>query len=185
MADTSIGNLDADVIISHWPPVKGPGCKVSRVVLGGIAHRVAAAKAGCSALVQSLCHLLEAEVAYRWKSIFKGDAFYNIPRVRALHNDAEVPHQSTGTSSGHRRHQREAKLLSNNFPGIDEDCDFAKEPISTMSQIRLTVKYNVLLKMMKYLRWGRCRCRIASQPERGPTAMHMMAFRPAFDTSVL
>ena len=125
MADTSIGNLDADVLISHWPPVKGPGCKVSRVVLGGIAHCVTAAKAGCGALVQSLCHLLEAEVAYRWKPIFRGGAFYNPPPERGLH--FIIMQKSHGTSSGHRRHQTEAVLFSNNISGIDEVCDFAKE----------------------------------------------------------
>ncbi len=66
VADASIGDLDADVLLSYWPPVEGPGRQVARVVLGGVSYCVAAAELGCGALVQSLGQLLEAEVACRW-----------------------------------------------------------------------------------------------------------------------
>ena len=63
MADASIGNLDADVLLSYGPPVKSPGRHVARVVLSCIPNCIATAKLCCGALVQSFGQLLKAKIA--------------------------------------------------------------------------------------------------------------------------
>ena len=62
MADASIRDLNGDVLLAKLPSVKGKGLEVAGVVLGGIAHGVALPKAGCRSLVESLGHLLKAQL---------------------------------------------------------------------------------------------------------------------------